>query len=109
MLTEAELALLGEAIREHRFVTVRYNRGASTLAPYGTFEKHGELYLSAVTIARDGAQPGRLKLGTFKVAGLSALEATPVPFSAPGLYAQVARQARSRGPAGSARPAGTAI
>lgn len=94
MLTASELAQLAEAIREHRFVTVRYNRGASTLAPYGTFMKHGEPYLSAVTIARDGAQPSRLKLGTFKLAGLSALEATPVSFSAPRLYAQVERQAQ---------------
>jgi hypothetical protein len=92
MLTAAELAMLAEAIRDHRFVTVRYNRGLSTLAPYGTFTRHDELYLSAVTIARDGAQPGRLKLGTFKVAGLSALQTTPVPFSAPKLYAQVERQ-----------------
>ena len=94
MLTEEELAALAEAIRDHRFVTVRYNRGISTLAPYGTLTKRGELYLSAVTIARDGAQPGRLRLGSFKVAGLSGLEATPVPFSPRGLYAQVERQAR---------------
>jgi hypothetical protein len=94
MLSGTELALLAAAIREHRFVTVRYNRGASTLAPYGTFTKRDELYLTAVTIARDGTQPGRLKLGTFKVAGLSDLQATPVPFSASGLYAQVERQAQ---------------
>ena len=94
MLTEAELAVLAEAIREHRFVTVRYNRGVSTLAPYGTVTKRDELYLTAVTIARDGVQPGRLKLGTFKVAGLSDLQATPVPFSAGALWAQVERQAR---------------
>ena len=94
MLTEDELAVLAAAIREHRFVTVRYNRGVSTLAPYGTVTKRDELYLSAVTIARDGIQPGRLKLGTFKVAGLSDLQATPVPFSPTALYAQVERQAR---------------
>jgi len=94
VLTEAELAVLAEAIREHRFVTVRYNRGVSTLAPYGTLTKRDELYLTAVTIARDGVQPGRLKLGTFKVAGLSDLQATPVPFSATALWAQVERQAR---------------
>jgi hypothetical protein len=94
VLTDAELELLAEAIREHRFVTVRYNRGVSTLAPYGTFTKRDELYLTAVTIARDGVQPGRLKVGTFKAAGLSDLQATPVPFSAAALWAQVERQAR---------------
>jgi hypothetical protein len=93
MLNDAELIRLGMAIREHRFVTVRYNRGLSMLAPYGTFTKRDELYLSAVTMARDGVQPGRLKLGTFKVSGLSELQETPVPFSAPGLYAQVQRNA----------------
>jgi WYL domain len=94
VLTEAELALLAEAIRDHRFVTVRYNRGLSTLAPYGTVTRRGEIYLTAVTIARDGVQPGRLKVGTFKAAGLSDLQATPVPFSASGLWTQVERQAR---------------
>lgn len=94
MLTEAEMALLSEAIREHRFVTVRYNRGVSTLAPYATLSRREELYLQAVTVARDGTQPGRLKLGTFKVAGLSDLRPTPVPFSPAQLYAQVERHAR---------------
>ena len=94
MLNDEQLAELNAAIRDHRFVTVEYNRGVSTLAPYGTLTKRGELYLSAVTIVRDGVRPGRLKLGTFKVAGLSALQATPVPFSPAGLYAQVERQAR---------------
>ena len=92
MLSDAELVRLAEAIREHRFITVRYNRGLSMLAPYGTFTRRDELYLTAVTMARDGVQPGKLKLGTFKVAGLSELQETPVPFSAPGLYAQVQRQ-----------------
>lgn len=94
MLNDEELAQLGHAIKDHRFVTVRYNRGVSTLAPYGTLSRRGELYLSAVTIVRDGTRPGRLKLGTFKVAGLSELQPTPVPFSAGGLYAQIERQAR---------------
>lgn len=97
MLNEEELSRLGEAIRAHRFVTVRYNRGVSTLAPFGTQERKGDLYLTAVTIARDGAQPGRLKMGTFKVAGLSELQATPVPFVPTALYAQVERQAQRRG------------
>jgi hypothetical protein len=85
---------LREAIDGHRFVTVRYNRGVSTLAPYGTFTRRGELYLSAVTVVREGARPARLKLGTFKMVGLSELQATPVPFSAPALFAQVQRQAQ---------------
>ena len=96
MLSDAELALLTDAIREHRFVTVRYNRGSATLAPFGTLTRHDELYLQAVTVARDGTQPGRLKLGTFKVAGLSELQPTPVAFSPTALYAQVERQARRR-------------
>jgi hypothetical protein len=96
MLDDAERVLLADAIREHRFVTVRYNRGVSTLAPYGTVERKGALYLNAVTIVRDGARPARLKLGTFNVGGLSELAATPVPFSPTALYAQVERQARGR-------------
>ncbi|MBV9930083.1 MAG: WYL domain-containing protein [Alphaproteobacteria bacterium] len=94
MLNASELEALAEAIRDHRYVTVRYNRGVSTLAPYGTLTRRDELYLTAVTIARDGVQPARLKLGTFKAAGLSDLQATPVPFSPAALYAQVERQAR---------------
>jgi hypothetical protein len=94
MLNPTELEMLAAAIREHRFVTVRYNRGVSTLAPYGTLARRDALYLKAVTVARDGAQPGRLKLGTFKVAGLSDLQPTPVSFSPSGLYGQVERQAQ---------------
>lgn len=107
MLTDSEMEMLASAIAEHRFVTVGYNRGVSTLAPYGLIERKGELYLSAVTIVREGVRPGRLRLGTFKAAGLSGLEMTPVPFSPGALYAQVERQARGRSPfSGPGRPAG---
>lgn len=93
MLTEDELAHLSNAIRRHRFVTAPYNRGVSTLAPYGTILRGDALYLQAVTVARDGVSVSRPKLGSFKVSGLSDLRPTPVRFSPGGLYSTVQRRA----------------
>lgn len=101
MLTEDELAQLSAAIREHRFVTVRYNRGASTLAPYGTIMRGGARYLQAITVARDGEPVSRPRLGAFKVSGLSDLRSTPISFSPGGLYSAVERRA-TRGRRGKA-------
>ena len=80
---------LQRAIKEQLLVSVRYNRGRSLLAPYTIFSRHGERYLRAVTVARDGNEPSRLKLGTFKLCGLSEMQVVPVPFSPTELYRQV--------------------
>jgi hypothetical protein len=82
-------AALRGAIEAKLLVSVRYNQGISILAPYATFLRHGDPYLRAVTVARDGREPSRLKLGTFKLSGLSDLHVTPVPFSPSALYRRI--------------------
>ena len=88
MLLDDELEALDRAMREHLLVSVRYNLGQSILAPYATYTSRGERYLRAITLARDGRELKALKLGTFKLSGLSNLMLTEAKFSAGGLFRQ---------------------
>jgi hypothetical protein len=63
-------AILLEAIRRKLCVAATYNRKSAVLAPHALFERHGDLFLRAVTVELDGAKPREAKLGTFKLAGL---------------------------------------
>ena len=83
---EAE-ALVREAMAKRVLVAATYNKGRSTLAPHSLFERHGALYLRAVTMERDGRAPREAKLGTFKLAGLSEVERTRRLFSKAALFA----------------------
>jgi hypothetical protein len=57
-------------------VTATYNRKLVTLAPHIVFTKHDDQYLGAVTVEQDGKKPKMAKLGTFKLAGLTAITST---------------------------------
>ena len=70
-----------EAIVKKLAVAASYNRGEVTLAPHVLYTRHGELYLDAITIERDGKPPKEIKLGTFKLAGLAPLRLTARRFS----------------------------
>ena len=85
MLLDEDVEKLRQAAREHWLVSVAYNRGRSVLAPYATYKQGGEDYLRAITVARDGREPKRLKLGIFKLAGLTELQVTQIPFPAVSL------------------------
>lgn len=63
--------LLLEAIALRKCVAATYNRMTVTLAPHILYTRHGELYLDAVTIERDGQPPRETKLGAFKLTGLT--------------------------------------
>ena len=93
---EQNIAAVRSAIEQKVLLSVRYNQGISIIAPYATFLKHGETYLRGVTVARDGREPSRLKLGVFKLSGLSDLHVLPVPFSPSGLYRRVEGFNKSR-------------
>ena len=75
-----------EAIVKKLAVAATYNRGQVTLAPHVLYTRHGELYLDAVTIERDGQPPKEVKLSTFKLAGLSPLRLTARRFTVSSLY-----------------------
>lgn len=87
---------LRSAIGAKVLISARYNVGVSILAPYATFVKHGEAYLRAVTVARDGVEPAQLKLGTFKLSGLGNVQVTSVPFDPTELYRRVEARAPRR-------------
>lgn len=65
-----------EAIALRKTIVARYNRVTVTLAPHILYTRHGELYLDAVTVARDGRPPAEVKLGAFKLAGLTEMAFT---------------------------------
>jgi hypothetical protein len=72
--------LVLEAIALRKCLDAVYNNGQVRLAPHILFTRHDELYLAAVTIARDGQPPREPKLGTFKLAGLKDLALADTTF-----------------------------
>lgn len=75
-----------EAIVKLQAIAAIYNRGSVTLAPHILYTKHGEIYLDAVTLERDGQPPKEPKIGAFKLAGLTALRITPRRFKPSELF-----------------------
>ncbi len=62
--------ILLEAIACKKCVVATYNRTRMTLAPHILYTKNDALYVDAVTLARDGRKPTKMKLGSFNLAGL---------------------------------------
>ena len=60
-----------EAIALKKCIEATYNRMAVKLAPHILYTRHGELFVDAVTVEREGKPPKETKLGTFKLAGLT--------------------------------------
>jgi hypothetical protein len=76
-----------EAIALQKSLKVTYNKMVVTLAPHILYTRHDEMFIDAVTTDRDGQPPRELKLGTFKLAGLSDLQVLDQQFEAMhGLY-----------------------
>lgn len=75
-----------EAIVKKLALAATYNRGEVVLAPHILYTKHGEIYVDAVTIEREGKPPKEMKLGAFKLAGLSPLRLTARRFSRSDLF-----------------------
>lgn len=73
--------ILLEAIALRKCVTATYNRTTSLLAPYILYTRHDELFIDAVTVERGGLPPREVKLGTFKLAGLSDVELSERTFA----------------------------
>lgn len=78
-----------EAIALQKCLKVTYNKMVVTLAPHILYTRHEEMFIDAVTVDRDGRPPRELKIGTFKIVGLSDLVVTDDPFEPMhGLYDQ---------------------
>ncbi len=78
--------LLFEAIALKRTVAATYNKLRVRLAPYILYTKHGEIYVDAVTVEREGVPPRETKIGSFKVAGLKELANDGQPFQPDSLF-----------------------
>ena len=83
-------AVIFEAIVKQRAIAATYNRTDVTLAPHVIYTRHGDLFVDAVTLERDGRPPRESKLGTFKLTGLGGLRLTPRRFEASPLFAPAA-------------------
>lgn len=75
-----------EAIVKRMAVAASYNRGEVVLAPHILYTRHGELYVDALTIERDGKPPKEAKVGAFKLAGLNPLRITARRFEPSPLF-----------------------
>ena len=71
-----------EAIVRRRCIGVTYNRQRVIIAPHILYTRHGELHLDAVALERDGKPPRELKIGTYRLSGLGAIEPTDRDFFA---------------------------
>jgi hypothetical protein len=84
--TASVTPIILEAIVRKQAIAATYNRVSMTLAPHILYTKHGDLHIDAVALDRDGRPPKEVKLGTFKLAGLSAIRLTPRQFAVNGLF-----------------------
>jgi hypothetical protein len=75
-----------EAIALQKCIHATYNRSQFTLAPHILYTRHDELYIDAVAVERDGQPPREMKLGTFKLAGLSDLATQDRMFAPEPVY-----------------------
>ncbi len=78
--------LILEAIALKTCLTAVYNRTRFKLAPHILYQRHDELYIDAVALVREGQPPAELKLGTFKVSGLSELASDATPFAIQSVF-----------------------
>lgn len=78
--------IIFEAIVKQLCVATTYNRMEVTLAPHILYTRHGEMYVDAVTLERDGRPPKELKVGAFKLAGLNPLRLTARRFDRSELF-----------------------
>ena len=79
---EAAAEIFREAIARRRCVQATYNKRAMVLAPHQLFERHGDLYLRAVTVEIDAQKPREARLGTFTLSGLREVAITRKLFRA---------------------------
>ena len=75
-----------EAIVRQLAVTATYNKGIVTIAPHILYTRHGEIYVDATTVERDGKPPREEKLGTFKLDGLGEPTLTDKAFTPSALF-----------------------
>ena len=69
-MNETRLTLM-EAIARRKVVSVTYNGSSIRLAPHLLFERHGDLFVSALNLDKNWRSEDERRLGQFKLAGLA--------------------------------------
>lgn len=72
-MSDARLKLM-EAIARRKLVSARYNGNVIKMAPHLMFERHGDLFVTALNISRAWRSDEERRLGQFKLAGLAELD-----------------------------------
>ncbi|WP_404482180.1 hypothetical protein [Novosphingobium sp. BL-52-GroH] len=72
-MSDTRLELM-RAIAHKKLVAARYNGAVIRLAPHLLFERHGDLFLSALNMSKNWRSDDERQLGQFKLAGLAAIE-----------------------------------
>jgi hypothetical protein len=72
-MSETRIKLM-EAIARKQSIAARYNGASMKLAPHLIFERHGDLFVSALNMDKAWRSDDERRLGQFKLAGLSAAE-----------------------------------
>lgn len=73
--------LFREAIVRKICLAAVYNRTRIKLAPHIVYTKHDELFVDGVVVEREGKAPKEIKLGAFKLSGLTEVSLTVQSFA----------------------------
>lgn len=82
---QARLKIMA-AIAHRQLVTTRYNGGSMKLAPHILFERHGELFLSALNLGKAWRSEEEQRFGQFKLAGMNSIEILDEAFEPKPLF-----------------------
>lgn len=78
-MTDPRLVVM-EAIARKRILSANYNGLRIDIAPHLMFERHGDLYVSALNLGKTWRSDEEPRLGQFKLAGLGAPEVMEAEF-----------------------------
>ncbi len=72
--TLAALEIIRRAIIGRHGIAAVYNKGTVQLAPYILFERREGLFVDGLVLGRNEVAPAEAKIGSFKLAGLTAVD-----------------------------------
>lgn len=72
--------IIVQAIATRASIEATYNRMRMILSPHVLYTRHGDLFMDATVIEREGKTFTELKLGTFKLIGLQDTVPSEKPF-----------------------------
>ena len=73
--------LITTAIARKLCLQATYNKTSIRMAPHILYTRHDDPILDAIVVERDGQRPKVIKLGAFRLSGLTDLALTAHPFT----------------------------